>query len=169
MCFSPFFLLGYYLKAENLLEYLNKRMLKIISIVFLVTLGAYVCIHIEDVYWFYYLCNPKYDPSYLLKPEMYFIYRFVYYMIMCIIVFCFLCVIPEKRIFYSPFGKRTLQIYFYHRPIIYIIFDTRINTVIQEVFPDSYIAVYIIIAIVMSFLLGIEQLGKPLYAIYQNK
>lgn len=166
--FYPFFLLGFYLDPDKLLSILSKRIMRLISRVALIAIASYIYIYIEDIYPSYYLCNPRYDRTWLNIPDMYFSLRLIYYPVVCCVLFAFLSAVPSKKTFFTPLGQRTLQVYFWHMPIVYLIFDTPISQIIQGAFPNTYVQFYLLIAVWLSFFLSATVFGVPVNAIMNN-
>lgn len=71
--------------------------------------------------------------------------------------------VPNRKIpVIGTVGKRTLQIYFWHRLVLYILtFSGMTDELIKKV-PSGWIWIYLAIAVVLPFVLSLKIFGVPL-------
>lgn len=77
-------------------------------------------------------------------------------------VFCFslLCLVPNKKIpLITVFGSRTLQVYFWHSPVIFIIIQTGLAAEMTTSIKRRL--VYLALGIVIAFVLSLKPFGFP--------
>lgn len=115
--FLPIFFLGYCLKPEQLLNIFSKTWLKILSVIVVVVI---VC-----VLFFYHDIYSYLRPMFTGRNDFnclgdYYkfggIVRLFCYIISGVFGFSVMCLMPNKKIkFFTAFGTKTLQIYFWHK------------------------------------------------------
>ncbi|MBS7359285.1 MAG: acyltransferase family protein [Oscillospiraceae bacterium] len=119
--FYPFYLLGTMISRETVLKMNKNKILKVFSLV-LVILSMYVCIkYSESIYFFRPLFTGRnaYGKNIV---DMGPVYRLIAYAISTVMSFVFLILAPNIKIpVVSKFGTRTLQVYFWHKPVITVL------------------------------------------------
>lgn len=122
--FYPFFVLGEMVSSEKVLEVNRSILLKFLS-AFIIVLWGIICLYnIFDIYSLRLLFTGK--NSFAVVGEALekwgLLYRLLCYAITFIVSFCIICLIPSRRIpLISSFGAKTVQVYFWHWPVIMIL------------------------------------------------
>ncbi len=71
--------------------------------------------------------------------------------------------IPNRKIpVVGTVGTRTLQIYFWHRLILYILTFSGITDKLIKNVPSGWIWIYLAIAVILPFVLSVKVFGVPL-------
>lgn len=160
--FYPFFYCGYILDREKIEYVTSKKGAKIFSAVFFT---AFVIICTATFYqskWLFPLlsCRRKYSALGEMG-DWGCLFRLAYYAIAELLVFSVISLCPRKELKISKYGRRTLQIYVFHRPILYIMKYSGLIYLIKQVGPGwEWIALLLIIA--LTALLCMSFWGKPI-------
>ncbi|HBM4073444.1 TPA: acyltransferase family protein [Listeria innocua] len=111
LVFFPFFLVGYFLKKEHF-YFLKTHIASIIGGIFVVLLLIFITMHpnLNDK-WF--LGSKPYANFVEVKSLGLFIRALVYMISFCSIA-AFFSFIPQKRLFFTKWGKNTLYVYLLH-------------------------------------------------------
>lgn len=120
LVFYPFYLGGSCVKKESIEALRSRRALQAAAVGILL-LWAGICLFKTDTV---YLLRPLFtgrNPfnSIELSPGPF--WRLLCYLISCIMIFSWLLISPGKTFPLTIWGRRTLQVYFWHRPILYLL------------------------------------------------
>ncbi len=69
---------------------------------------------------------------------------------------------PSGHSYLTDIGRRTLQIYLYHRPILFFLEDINFGKFLASFFPSGYRIVYVLLSLVLALLLSLPPLERPL-------
>ncbi len=175
--FFPFFFAGYCIDPDQLAEKLSSTRAKIGGYITLI-IFALICIFaIGSIYFLRPIimgCYP-YSEMNNYGMENFVIYggliRLVYYAIVAIICLAFLSIIPKsipKVPGIATIGRRSLQIYLLHRPIIYILYEgLHLDTWIAATGITKFIIIPI--ALLITLFLALPVWEKPVKAIIYPK
>ena len=122
--FYPFYLAGTMLDADKIAEVSRKKPLRITGGVLIAAWTAACIFGYEKVYTLRKLFTGRNPFERLLSGMAPFgwEYRVLCYVISAALCFALICVIPSRKIpFISYSGTKTIQVYFWHLPMIYII------------------------------------------------
>lgn len=166
--FFPFFIMGYYIDKEKINKLLNSKFIfRIIGFIILISFFI-ICMNKNINMWqFKKLVTGRNYYSIFLDNNYGFIYRFVYYIVVTIIGTSFMLIVPRCKLFFSKFGKTTIQVYSLHLPIINLItkygfFDFfKTQPFIMKFIP-------FIIAIILTFILSFKIFSYPFNFILKN-
>ena len=153
--FFPFFLSGYVLseKKEEFNSFINKSKLKYLAIIAII---AYILLCIFKINYMYnfrglFVGRSSYVILHLAKYAW--CKRAIAYIIQFTISASILLVIPNKEFkWFTKFGKKSIQVYMFHVPIV-IIFNQFpfINKLFHKA-PNAYILFCLVISILMSYI-----------------
>lgn len=76
--------------------------------------------------------------------------------------------INRKIPFITKAGSRTLQVYFWHRTVLYALVYFEYPQKLAEAFPENYKLYYILTAVVLTFILSLKPFGIPLECIMKQ-
>lgn len=166
--FFPFFIMGYYIDKDKINKLLNSKFIfRIIGFIILISFFI-LCMNKNINMWqFKKLVTGRNYYSIFLDNNYGFIYRFIYYIVVTIIGTSFMLIVPRCKLFFSKFGKATIQVYSLHLPIINLIakygfFDYfKTQTFIMKFIP-------FIIAILLAFILSLKVFSYPFNFILKN-
>ena len=157
--FFPFYHLGTMLDVDTVYTITERKRNKVIGTVILL-IWAFVCVFLlENVYDLRFVFTGRNSFS-----KEWYVYgafvRLVCYTVTAVVSFSLLCVMPNREIpGWTRFGARTMQVYFWHRPIVYVLTSFGVpvmmcKTTISKMF-------YIIIAVVLTYLLSSKVFAFP--------
>ena len=166
--FFPFFILGYYINKDKINKILNSKFIfRIIALIILILFFA-LCMNKGINMWqFKKLVTGRNYYSIFLDNNFGFLYRFVYYIVVCIIGISFMLVTPRCKTFFSEFGSRTVQVYSLHLPIINIMAKYGFFEFFKnQIFIVKFIP--FIVAIILTFILSLKIFSYPFNLIFKN-
>lgn len=147
--FYPFFYSGYILDRERIESITSAKGAKFFSAVFFIAfiIICTVTFHNSSCLFPLLSCRQKYanlgdlyDWGALLRAA--------YYAVAGLLVFAVISLCPRKKFKISKYGRKTLQIYTYHRPILYIMKYAGLFHLIKQVGEGwEWIAIILIIAL----------------------
>lgn len=160
--FYPFFVLGEMINKENLLKVTRKKGLRIASFITLIIWILICIILLERVYVLRPLFtgrNPFNINEIFIKWG--FIYRILCYIISFIIGFSIICVVTDRKLpGITLFGSRTLQVYFWHLPILTFLSIYYINSNLSITYIGKL--VWLLSSIFLTFVLSQKQFKFPI-------
>ncbi|MBR6479341.1 MAG: acyltransferase family protein [Clostridia bacterium] len=155
--FYPFFFLGYALDPAKVAEKTRDKRLRVAA-------GLLLAIVIVLAFLLrpaLYLTRPilvAYHPyAKLWNPDMGILIRALWYAVSAIISFAVICVLPNSNNKLTYIGASTLPIYFFHRPILYLIMDSGLGEKIFAISP----VVWLLCGVVLALILSVPQLNIP--------
>ena len=165
LVFFPFFYLGLICDEQHLKRIANNKKIAFIGLIIILITLLFTILNVDLVYNLRPLLTAR--NSYKeLKAELVMygpLLRLLVYFIGSILSVSFLAVIPKCNLgYFSTIGKNTLQIYFYHRPILWIIIGLGVDKWLQSTFGSFLGNVsWLAISIALTLLLSLSVLGKP--------
>ena len=166
--FYPFFLAGYYLDENKLMNFLNKTWIKILAF----------CIHIGWISYIYLFPRAAYETRPLLTGRAhldqigtyYCIYRAIYYVAVFILILSIIAIIPNVKNICSTFGSRSVQVYALHRGFIFIFYNVLHGQERLKKFSDLETQLILFwLSILLTVLLSLKFWSKPLNLILNPK
>lgn len=171
LVFFPFFHLGLMCEEPQLIRIANNKKLAIIGCIIIVASLLFTVLNVDLVYNLRPLLTGRNSYKALKTSLVMFgpLLRSLVYSIGCILSISFLAIIPKKNLrYFSKIGKNTLQIYFYHRPILWIIIGLGVDQWLQDTFGSFWGNVlWLSISITLTLLLSFEILDKP-FKLWRN-
>ena len=166
--FFPVFLLGYFLDPMELYRFLNRKKFRIISVVFLAVCLAGFLFLLFFHRDFLFSLRPIFTgrnrftvlgDRYLLGP----FYRIFAYLLSIAISLALICLMPNRKFGYlTAMGAKTLQIYFWHRCILFIFEETHLYEHIAQLTGNLIATViYLLLAVGLTFLCSVPLLSFP--------
>ena len=113
----PFFLIGYYFKAEWLYKFRNKvTQILSVCVIAVITLLTYFNLDIvpTKIITSQYSYN-RCDLKVLNDTPVMFLNRAIFYIVALLLCASFMLLVPRGKAFFTRFGSRTLQVYILHR------------------------------------------------------
>ena len=167
--FFPFYYVGFCLKPEQILNFCRKVYVRIFSVTALV-LWIWICFAKIDVIYPYRgpftARNPFADVS---MSNCEFWNRGIAMIISAVLCIVFISLSTTKKIpMITKFGTRTLQVYFWHKTVIYILINYGMVKKLINKFPNDWWAVYLLLGLVITFVLSFEIFGKPINGVINS-
>ncbi len=124
--FLPIYALGYYMDMKKFLPIIEKNVYRILGGLFLLlsllfcTLGPFGIYNLRK--WFTGRRSYEFLSQFFpLTEPLGWLYRLLIWGIAMILVFSLIAVVPNKDFkFFTKMGSRTLNVYFWHRPLCYL-------------------------------------------------
>lgn len=164
--FYPFFLMGYYTSIEGLQKMVENKKVKIVS-----------ALVVLSMLWISFSPMDKPSVSFLKGKASYEamelmpyggLYRGVYYIIVMLVIVCVLALVPGKETVVSRWGKRSIQVYAFHFPIVKIMTDRLgVESFCARVWPEHYTLLVPILALVLTIILSLG-IWEPLFRWMMN-
>ncbi len=157
LIFYPFFYLGYCIDSEKIEKATNKIYLKIIAVVFFLTMYILIFSYPKEARTLSQLNTARHFYSELGQfAPLGWLYRILCYAIGFAAIFLLISLIPRKSISgFTKYGGRTLGIYMFHYVIIHItIYVIKIQNIFESVFPNSWAYLIIPVAILTAYFCG---------------
>lgn len=170
LTFMPFYMLGLYLKPEKLLNIIESKKIKILSIITLVIYCIAAYLLLDKIYVLRSLFLGKYN-YFNAFEHCNFLFRIVTYLLSTVIMFAIFSIIPNKKMKLMTYaGSKTLAIYFYHIPVYMVFNKIGIFEYLQSTLNTNLaIIIYGILAFVLTHILANKYLSKPIDALLNNK
>lgn len=163
--FYPFYLMGSMVNHAALEKAAGDRQKKFSAAVILIIWAA-LCVFFRDKI---YALRPLFTARHPFDDTEYgeWFYRLLCYVISIGIGLCIILITPAKRLpFASEAGRRSIQVYFWHRPILYLIIaNTDILNICDT--PSGKI-IWILCAIALTCLLSTKPFSFPAMFMLQN-
>ncbi|MFT8322624.1 MAG: acyltransferase family protein [Bacillus sp. (in: firmicutes)] len=157
--FFPLFLIGFYIKKEHF-EWTRGKGAKLFAI------ATFIIVFIG----FYYLPSINYQWLFGSKsystlgedPLQAIFIRLFFYLLSCLMIYCFFACVPKKQYFFTKLGNNTLYVYLLHGFVVRIF---RISDITDVVNPHKSFMLIIFISLVLTLLLSskiITSLTQPI-------
>ena len=166
--YFPFFALGYYTKEERLRRLLAPGRVKVIAALVLAGFCAACFFFVEPLYAFRPLITGR-NPFYTLGDYHYFggLLRLAFYGVCTAVMLAFFALVPSAPSKALSFvGKNTLSVYFWHLPLIELLFWSGLPYTVQaHARSFLFIPLLLVAAAALCALLSLPVFGLPLKAV----
>jgi fucose 4-O-acetylase-like acetyltransferase len=169
--FYPFYLVGMLLNDRRFMEKLTE--LKIPENRF--RMRCLVAVSVASIVIWAYLCFCRLDRVYIMRwmftgrnsfsvKSAYlpygFIYRLVAYTISTVLCFAVICLLPDVKIpGFTVFGANTLQIYLWHKTMVYILIKANVDQMLQTTAGGKIL--WLLLAVLTCYLLNLKVFAYP--------
>lgn len=162
--FLPVFVAGYMMNTDTLIKLFSKTWLKVLSAMIIIAFVALFFLN-HDIYPYLRPMFTGRNGFTVLKDYYNYgcIVRLGCYVISALFTFAFMCVIPNRKLgFISSLGTKTLQIYFWHRIILYVFEYFKLYEHIATLTGETVAtAIYILIAVALTFVCALPIFSFP--------
>jgi fucose 4-O-acetylase-like acetyltransferase len=167
--FFPFYYAGFCLEPKSLLDFTRKIYVKIFSAAALAVWFWLCFFKFDKVSQFRRLFTGRNSFDKIQMPNCEFWDRGEAMLISAVLCLALISLLPDIRLpFITKFGNRTLQVYFWHRPVLYYLIYAGYSDEIIAAFPNCWWIVYIAVALLITILLSLGIFGKPLNAFIRS-
>ncbi len=135
--FYPMFLLGYFLPVEKVMKLKQYKALVPAAAFVLVSIFLAVYFRIDDFYPLRPFLSGRNSYETAGQETLGGLIRFIWYVATFVISMSVLVLMPMKKFSWSIIGMRTLQIYFLHRPLLYLFHHFGLDQTFEAVFGGS--------------------------------
>lgn len=164
--FFPFYYCGYLIDPKKLMELVNRWYIRIVSLIIVGIWAYFSFAKTELVYPLRMLFTGKnsyLDVETVTLMDCTFWHRLLAMAISAVLCFAFIGISVNVRIpFISTGGTRTLQIYFWHRTVIYALTYYGFQQALAQMFPNNWWIYYSLTALAVTAVLSLKIFGKPL-------
>lgn len=167
--FFPFFATGLWIEDINKIQrYLDKIWIKLLSTYFVLMVLLLCIAYIDEIYFMRPIFTGR--NSYKVLGELFIIgpiYRIGAYIVSITLSIAVMALVPRQKICVGEAsldkaGQRTLQIYFWHRPILYIFSYCGIFKVLENNLGWRWGRIcWLIFGLCLTFVLALKVWGKP--------
>lgn len=161
--FFPFYYVGYYLDLKKLQKVLDKTWIKCLSAIFLTDMILFTLARIEDNYSYIRLFTGRNAYEFINVESCGALHRLLFYVVAVLMGIAIISLIPNCNVpVMGTVGKRTLQIYFWHRLVLYVLTFSGITDKLIASVPGEWMWIYLAMAIVLPFILSAKAFALPL-------
>lgn len=161
LVFYPFFVMGEMISKETLLSFTRRKACRILSLV-IIGIWLILCFGCLDIV---YLLRPLFTGKNPFAVSELFAqwgaaYRLLCYMITLLTGFSVICLVPDIKIpLVSQAGTRTLQVYFWHWPVVLLLEGLGITEVLFATALGKLI--WLLLAVATTLLLSTKLFSFP--------
>lgn len=155
--FYPFFLAGFHIESDKMLEITRKKSVKVIAAAALLAAALVSLFYVDEVYWTIDLLKGNSSYKIFAKDVRAYaaLYRLGQYLISGVLAVSLFAWIPSKKFPFSYIGRQTLPIYALHYIVIELFYDVFNGTVLLQSVGGQYyeflmIPVGILIVLILS-------------------
>lgn len=167
--FFPFFILGFYVQPKDLMTSLQSPELKIISAISLVLIAFTIYFNIDGLYEMRNLLSGRnaYDKVHLDLgiPGSGAVMRLLTMVVTTCMSIGIMALMTQKHTWFTVLGTRSLAIYFFHRPILFVYQHYHINDYLKEAFPHAWLWIYLALFLLVAILLALAPFEKALLSL----
>lgn len=169
--FFPFFLAGWYIgDAEKVSCFTSKLWVRVLG-AYILLLMFLICFRSIDAIYFMRPVFTGRNSYKVLKDSFYAdaAYRLLAYGISTAMSIGVMAFTPRQKIkFLDKIGQRTLQIYFWHRPLLYILVYSGVFKSLEK-FAGWWGGriIWLLLGICLTIILSLDFLGKPFECLYR--
>ena len=158
--FLPFYIAGMCASREKLERIIQKRWLRIAAAVILVAVCVIFVVYVDKLYFlrkFFTGRNPFADSLRTFGPLI----RLCCYLISAVLGVCFMAVTPKRSLgILTTYGGRTMQVYFWHRPVLYLLTYFEVNTALMTMGVVGMV-IWSSMAVILTLLLSLKLFSFP--------
>lgn len=163
--FFPFFVAGLMFDKEKLESILNKKSVKVAAVAVLATTFILCIIFIDNLELIRPLLTNK-SPYSKLKnsvEDYAVLLRTALYILSSTMGISILALSPNKQIdYFTSIGERTMSVYFWHYPVMYLILATPfVDMITTHLHEAAYIMIWLLLSVLLTALLGLKIFKKP--------
>lgn len=163
LVFFPFYYAGYLLDSETVFAFTRKRWVRVLA-VFVIAAGVFVSFYwIDDIFSIIRMFTGRNAYALIRVANCGWQHRALCYGISVIVSVAIISLMPGRRLAWAEaVGKNTLQIYFWHRLILYIMMFSGFCDAVRAYCGPFWIPVYLLLAVALTFVLAPDIVGWPL-------
>lgn len=123
LVFFPFYYIGYCIDEHQFYDFLKRKLVILLSIVILFTFAVICFYQLDNIYWLRGLFTGRNSfPAIILIENCGFVHRLISYGISLLMGISVMAIVPNYNLkIISYIGTKTLAIFFWHLPFLWII------------------------------------------------
>lgn len=170
--FFPFFYVGFLVDPQKLADVFTKLYMRILGVVLIAVWAYFSFARLELTYPLRGIFTGRNSFDSVSKTTGIAIgweHRLLVMSISFILCGAVLALGINRKIpFITKAGSRTLQVYFWHRTVLYALVYFEYPQKLARYFPNNYRVYYILTAVVLTFVLSLKPFGVPLDCIMKQ-
>lgn len=165
--FYPFYYLGFILDSKKVMDFLNKKSLKIISALIITSLIVIICLFNSYLFDLKYVFAGRIAFVKIMKDRPYaFVYRLICYIVSLLVGGSVICLVPDKlcKGFFAKLGAKSVQIYALHSALKHLwlgLVSDRFG--IDKYFGGNTIVIYELAVTIALVAICVLPIWKPLF------
>lgn len=170
--FYPFFYIGYCFEPLKIINYFEHMWIKVVSFIGLLTslIVCYVNYDIIINYRHLFTGNNSYHECIKYIANCGANDRILMYLIFIFMGVLVIGAIPNKNIpLITKFGRRTLQVYILHRPILTLLQFSPLVNILKNISYKNWDIMWMLIGILLTFILSLKVFEYPFKIIMNNQ
>lgn len=162
----PFFLAGYYVQPEKIRKLSSDKRCRVVAALVLVAVAAMSFLCEDKIRMGFFKGKSAYEALKMMPYGG--LYRGVYYAAVLLIVISILVWIPEKDGIFAKWGKRSIQVYALHFPIVKILEEVlHVEQFLARIWPRHYALLVPVLALALTVLLSLG-IWEPVFKKIMN-
>lgn len=164
LVFLPFFAAGYYTSQSKIDNFINrKKKFRFIALFIFIISALLIYENIEYFYKYRGYFTAR-NPFYILINGQYgCLVRCITILISFYFILLILLIASRKKTLFSYIGSKTLQIYFWHYPLLYTMLKLKILDFFRSTLSDGLFYLFLVsISVIVTFILSLKIFGLPL-------
>lgn len=164
LVFLPFFIVGYHTSQNKINAFIEqKRKFYLLALIIFVISAVLIYGNIEYFYKYRGYFTARNSFGNLINGQYGWLVRCITISISFYFIFLILLIIPKKKFLFSCIGSKTLQIYFWHYPVLYSMQKLKILDFLRTTLnPTIFYFLLVFIAVFLTFVLSLNLFGYPL-------
>lgn len=163
LVFFPFYYLGYILNPQKVMEFTKKFWVKASSVGILLLAGYLSVAKIGEVYPWIRMFTGRNAYEFIHIEGCGFYHRVIFYVIALMMGLAIVSLVPERyHAGVSRIGRNTLQIYFWHRLVLYVIMYSGAAEFLRMTCPKTWMILFLLAAVVLCDILSMQFFALPL-------
>jgi fucose 4-O-acetylase-like acetyltransferase len=156
--FYPFFLAGYYMNPQKILEVTNKSWVKAASVLYMLSAAILISVKLDSVYWLLKILKGKTPYSGLKHLAQYgFFLRMGWYLYAGLFIVSLIALMPSVYSIFSVIGSRTMQVYCLHYIPMLLFFDKfKGGSWLQRIWPAHFLWLVLLAGILVTCVLAVS-------------
>lgn len=157
LVFFPWFVLGWMCNVSAMERMLHKKSMRILALFILCVFLILCRIRVDSFYIFrrFFTGRSSYDTLLSAESEVGILFRLAAYMITFVIGICVLSLVPSRHCLHlDVLGQNSLQIYFFHRPVLFYLEYVKTYTYLYHHYHGITNYLWLAIALLLVFLLA---------------
>ncbi|MCD8019145.1 MAG: hypothetical protein LUF92_06030 [Clostridiales bacterium] len=161
--FFPFYYAGYLLEPDAVIRFTRRKAVRIGSVGVIMS-ALLICFGwIEKVNSYIRMFTGRNAYDFIHIDDCGFEDRLLCYVVSTLMCIAIISLMPNKSLpIAGRVGRNTLQIYYWHRQVLYILMYSGLSHAVRAFCGAAWIPVYLGIAVALTYVLSIDCFGKPL-------
>ncbi|MEE1229369.1 MAG: acyltransferase family protein [Lachnospiraceae bacterium] len=164
LVFFPFYYMGYHLNGKDVMEFTDLKPIKALSVLVISVVGYISLFKIDRAYHYIRLLTGRNAYSLVhVSGGVGWQDRLLCYGLAICMGAAMISLVPNRKLPVAGYiGQNTLQIYFWHRLVLYVIMYVNVAKMLHSVVNDFWLHGILSIAIALTLVLSIKSFGKPI-------